>query len=357
MNHNHFEVFFIRSLPLEYLQRTLVSFFETIPPQTKDFDFTVVEERSQREETLNHILSLRSKEKDVLIIADDIIFRPGWYESLSKHYDSSDIFGFAMLFPNTTLIQDLGYDFIQVDGDLTYRGLYKNCELKNIQVPSIRQCDSICGCAMYIKKEVLEKVTSFSLDGNNRVGEIIFTQAAFEKGFNTHVLGSFLYHGGISTKQKKDPKLSSISWLYEKEKWRQNVNKHFQNVIPKEIITQKLSDSFVAKLSMAGKILIYGCGTVADFIIRQNIISDFDICSGLVEEIDNVFHEKIILDVTRLDLLDYDLILITPIGYEKAIIESHFTKKMPILINKILQITKVENKKTIILDIKNKEIN
>lgn len=324
MNYNHFEVFFIRSLPLDYLQRTLSTFFETLPPQTKDFDFTVVEERSQREETLNHILSLRSKAKDVLIIADDIVFRPGWYESLSKHYDSSDIFGFAMLFPNTTIIQDLGYDFIQVDGDLTYRGLYKNCELKNIKVPSIRQCDSICGCAMYIKKEVLEKVTSFSLDGNNRVGEIIYTQAAFEKGYKTNVLGSFLYHGGISTKQNKKIKLSSISWLYEKEKWRQNVNKHFQNAIPKEIYTQKLSDSFVVKFSKAGKVLIYGCGTVADFIIRQNIIRDFDICSGIEEEINKSFQGKKILDITKAKIENYDKIIISAIGYEKQILNTHF---------------------------------
>ena len=324
MSNNIFDVFFIRTLPISYLLKTIESFFSTLPTSIQNLDFTVVGERSQREETLNYILSIRDKNKDVFIVADDIVFRPGWYESLEEYFDKGEILGFPMLFPGKTRVQDIGYDFIEVDGELTYRGLYKNAELENVQVPAYRYCDSICGCAMYIKKEVLDKVLSFSLDGNNRIGEMIFTHQASEFGFKTCVLNSFLYHGGISTKQNKNIKLASISWIYEKEKWKQNVKKYFKNVIPQESFTQVVSETLANELSSAKKVLIYGCGTVADFIIRQKLIRKFDICSGLPEEINRNFLDHTICDIGTIDKFSYDKILISAIGYEKEINEKYF---------------------------------
>lgn len=325
MNTNIFQVFFIKSLPVANLLKTVESFFSTLPNNTQDIDFSVVSERNQHEETLNYILSIRDKSKDVFIVADDIIFRPGWYESYKANYYKGEILGFPMLFPNTTTIQDVGYDFIKIDGELTYRGLHKNVELENVQFPTCRQCDSICGCAMYIKKEVFEKVPMFSLDGNNRIGELIFTNQANELGFKTYVLDSFLFHGGISTKQNKNVKFSSISWLYEKEKWDQNVEKYFRNVIPKESFNQIISNSLKEELKTAKKVLVYGCGTVADFVIKKNILKDFDVCSGLKEEIDKNFRGKTIYDVETIDKDLYDKILITPIGYENEIEKKYFS--------------------------------
>ncbi len=325
MNTNIFEVFFIKSLPISNLLKTIESFFSTLPNNAQDIDFSVVSERNQREETLNYILSIRDKNKDVFIVADDIVFRSGWYESYEANYTKGEILGFPMLFPETTTIQDVGYDFIKIDNELTYRGLHKNVQLDNIQAPTCRKCDSICGCAMYIKKEVFEKVPMFSLDGNNRIGEMIFTNQANELGFRTCVLDSFLYHGGISTKQNKNVNLSSISWLYEKEKWDQNVKKYFRNVVPKDSFKQILSESLKEELANARKVLVYGCGTVADFIIKENILIDFDVCSGLEEEIEKNLRGKTIYDVNKIDLLQYDRIIISAIGYEKEIVFSYFS--------------------------------
>ena len=62
-------------------------------------------------------------------------------------------------------------------------------------------------------------------------------------------------------------KLSSISWLYERSKWKENVIKYFNDVKPKKIYS-KISNQLHKELYHK-KVLIYGCGTIAYFIINE----------------------------------------------------------------------------------------
>lgn len=319
---NNLKVYFIKSLNDSYLTKCIESFQSTVPSSI-NFEIKIVEEKSQREETLNYILSINNG-TSFLVVADDIFFVKGWFESLCKNLSKGDIIGFSTFFPNSKIIQNHGYDFIEVDGKLTYQGLYKNKNLNEVKLNGSRICDSVTGCLMYVKSDVIAKVNEFPLDGNNRVGEMIFSQMARKHGFKTLVLDSFVFHEGISSKQNKNIKLSSLSWLYEKEKWEENVLKYFYEVKPTKSYIQKLSSALRDKILSSKKILYYGCGTITDFIINQKLNLNFDICSGLNEEINKKFHTHNIFDVHSLKYSDYDLILITSFGYENYIKEKYF---------------------------------
>jgi len=316
------KVYFIKSLDDSYLKRSLESFHNTVPSRS-DFEIIIVEEKNQREETLNYILSI-NEGTDFLVVADDIVFINGWFESLCKNFNKGDIIGFSTFFPDSKIIQNYGYDFIEIDGKLTYQGLFKNENFNDVILNGPRICDSVTGCLMYIKSGVLTKVNEFPLDGNNRVGEMIFSQMARKYGFETLVLDSFVFHEGISSKQNKNIKLSSLSWLYEKEKWEENVIKYFNEVKPKKSYRQLISSTLKRKLLNSNKTLIYGCGTVAHFIVTSNLLSNFDLCSGLPEEINKNFLDKKIKNVKILNFNQYDLIIISSIGYESQIISSYF---------------------------------
>ena len=69
-----------------------------------------------------------------------------------------------------------------------------------------------------LKSNVIKKNNHFPLDGNNRVGEMIYIKKAHDLGFNTIVLIIFISWRNFY-KQNKNINLSSISWLYEREKW------------------------------------------------------------------------------------------------------------------------------------------
>ena len=347
MNINSLDIYIIKSLDDTYIKKTISTFKSTIP-NSLIYNINIIKELNQREETLNCILKLVKAKKDVFIIADDVEFIDGWFECLENNYDNGDIISFSTLFPNTNIVQDYGYDFIEVNNELTYEGLYKNKRLNEVKITSPRVCDAICGCIMFIKKNVLKELNEFPLDGNNRIGEMIYSKLAKDKGFKTIVLDKFLYHGGISTKQNKNINLSSISWLYERSKWKENVVKYFNDLKPKKKYIQIISNQLYKELHNK-KVLIYGCGTIAYFIINEINTQNIKVCSGLKEEIGKNFLDMVVLDVNKIETNDYEKILITPIGYENKIIHDYF--KSIKLSKKLLILKKEINNNEIIIKI------
>ena len=169
------KVFIIKNISDEYIKKTIKSLISTTP-QSLDLKYFIFDELNQREETLNHILKSVDNESDIFIVADDVVFTNGWFESLEKNYEKGDIISFSTLFPDSNIIQDYGYDFIKIDGDLSYRGLHKNKKLDEVLIDGPRKCDAVCGCIMFLKSNVI-KNNHFPLDGNNRVGEMIEIKA------------------------------------------------------------------------------------------------------------------------------------------------------------------------------------
>ena len=123
-----------------------------------------------------------------------------------------------MLNPNGNTIQDFGYDFASFDGEIGYKGLFKNKPLKKFCRSEYRECSSVCGCAMIIKKEVFNYIDYFPF-GYNRWSELLFCHQAKKYGFKTIVINSDLINFSKSTKNKNNVNLSSISWTIEEKLW------------------------------------------------------------------------------------------------------------------------------------------
>lgn len=317
-----FEIFVIKTLPNEYIGR-LSKNLDSEKSLHGDFpSYRVVDELSTREKTLNKIISLRDKNKDMLVIADDIVFVDGWLESLKRNYCNGDIIGFSMIDAKTGLLQDFGYDFVKVDGELSYRGKYKGDNIASLNLPDYRECDAVTGCAMFIKSHVFEVVPEFPLEGANRWGELIFSHLAAQNQLKTIVLSSHLQHYAISTKQKDSIKSSSLSWIIERDQWSNLRSKFLCKAIPKNSFSSFLDPALRSSISRVKKGLIYGCGVNADFILKKLDSTKWDVCSGLSEEIGQNFSELKVLDIHQIDLDSYEMVLITPIGYDDVILKS-----------------------------------
>jgi len=325
------ELFFIKTLPDVYLERTLETLKLTDVNEFFVKDYTIVEELDTREQTLNKIIEIRDNAKDTLIIADDILFRDGWFEALEKSYQNGDVIGFSMIDAKKGTLQDFGYDFIKKDGKLSYQGLYKHEPLDSVKLPTYRCCDSVTGCAMLVKSAVFDIVTGFPQEGANRWGEMIFSHLAAKQGMKTIVLSAHLEHYGISTKQKDTVAESSLSWLVERELWDYAVEMYLKDVSPVKTVVTSIDKQLKNKIEESNNILIYGCGVNADRIISILDIKKYTICSGLPEEIGKLFHGECVMDIDLVNFELFDYILITPIGYDDVILpkfDTYKTKKI-----------------------------
>ena len=317
----NFQIFVIKTLPDEYIDRVSMSLDEC-KSQCENFPaHQVVNECSTREETLNKIILLRDKNSDLLVVADDIVFLDGWFDSLKRNYQNGDIIGFSMIDAKSGMLQDFGYDFVEIDGDLTYRGNYKGDDPAPLELPDYRQCNAVTGCAMFIKSHVFEAVSNFPLEGANRWGELIFSHLAAKNNLKTIVISSHLKHYAISTKQKASIKSSSLSWMIERDQWTSLRLKFLEDVKPVSTFFSVLDPALSLNIKEVNKGLIYGCGVNADFILKNLDLTNWDVCSGLTEEIGQVFNGQEILDIQELCLNAYELVLITPIGYDEDILK------------------------------------
>lgn len=311
------QFFMIRALPEPNAQECLNSFCEST-----DFNYSdvkIIDEMEMRENTLNYILKVREKDRDLFVFVDDIRFKHGWWRALNDATGDGHIVGFSMTDAKTGLLQDFGYDFITIDHQVTYRGLHKHCTPESLDLPSHRECSSVCGCAMWINKNVFDYVSEFPLDGQNRWGEMLFSVKAKEHGFKTVVVSSHLDHYGTSTKMKADAKLSSLSWLIERDLWSRVASVHLNEVEFMENIKRMVSRRLLELIDNSNRVVIYGSGTIADFIGKSLPKESLHVVAGLAEEVGQKFLGVSIQDVRDFEFRTNDLLLVTPIGYRDNI--------------------------------------
>ena len=327
----------------EQLDRCLNSLKNSVE---QELDINILKEKEFREVTLNEAIK-QNPDRDLFIVGDDIIFTKGWLECLEKNKDKGDILGFPMLYPNTNIIQDNGYDFIKIDDKISIEAKNRGKNKKDV-VLSCRECDSVCGCALFIKKEVFEKIPEFSLDGQNRWGEIIFCAMAKQNRFKVVVLNHYLYHAGKSTKVNKNIKYRSISYHYEKDGWNKVVEKYMPDKIIKYKYATILSKKTLNTLEK-GNILIYGIGTVSERIIKGIQNKNVWFCTGLSEEEGLVFNNKKTKYFKNLNFKKYDKIILSPLYIADEIYQT--IKPMLTEKNQVYYINKKTEGKRIIYDI------
>ena len=344
---NNIEIYIINAIGNSNTDECLNSLKETCI-NFNEISIKIISEKETRENTLNWIIEDRIKNKDCLICANDIRFMDGWWEDLKRNLSNGDIIGFTMLDYYTNLIQDNGYEFVRIDENITYKGNYKNYNLEDIKLEEFRECEIICGCAMFIKKRVFENIEVLPKESMNRWGEIILCIKARERGFKVIVLSSTLLHKAISTKLTNKYSLSSPSWLIEKSLWNIVIEKHLSTLDIKNNIKRHLSDKLKTTLKNKKNILIYGCGTISHFICSKiSLKLNYEISSGLKEEIGLNFFGKKIKDIKKTNLDNFDMVIITPIGYRNEL-EIYFKDLNK---SKVFWIKEIEEKNKLIYSV------
>lgn len=310
----------INSGQKDLLQKCVGSLIDTV--EAIEFDIHIIKEKEYREVTLNTIFK-RYGYEDLLIFGDDIIFAEGWLEFLMTNRDKGDIIGFSMLYPGTNKVQDTGYDLVSIDNEVSLKPQNRGKKVDNIEKFILRECDSLNGCALYIKKSVIDEIPAVSLEGMNRWGEFLYINEAKKKGFKIVVLGHYLYHYGKSTKVNPDKLLSSESYLLEKNIWKSIVDKYIDKYQIKINIKKVLSDELKNIILSTKRILFYGAGTVSEFIyekLHSKIdLKSVDFCSGLQEEEGKDFYNKKIIFYENIQFKNYDIVIITVFQKEREI--------------------------------------
>lgn len=305
----------VNALGNRTVDRCLKSLYGTIEQTECSFDLYVLRELEFREETLNRALGIVPPGEDILFVGDDIVFRSGWFEALKKGREHYDIVGMSMVYPDSDIIQDRGYDLVQDTHRVYLEPRDRGKLLRDVKPFESRQVDAVCGCFLYVSSKVLHEVRSFSEKGRNRWGEFVYICEARKMGFRAGVMGAYLEHGGISTKSNKNIELRSKSYHYEKEIWRDIVRTYVQSDWVQQKREYSVDKSLISNLEKTpGRVLVYGVGIIAEEIMRSlnNESIDIEFCSGLEEEEGMVFWGKKVLKAKASDYDRFDWIIVTP---------------------------------------------
>jgi len=280
------------------------------------YNLKIFPEMGSRESTLNSIL-VELPEKDLVLVADDILFTKGWDEVLTAHWKSDRILGFSMLYPGSETIQDRGYRLVSIDGIVSSEAVDRGLKASAVEPFDYEARATVTGCFQAIPSAVSKVLNQFPLEGQNRLGELLYHSLALREGFEVGVLGHFLEHHGKSTKQNPDIKLRSESYLLEKELWA-GVTKDFDlSELASVQIHREIDQDLINWFNTPG--LIYGAGTIAEFLGSKVDLNSYILCSGLAEENGMELLGKKVTYKDNVDWATISRILITVEGKEDVI--------------------------------------
>jgi hypothetical protein len=283
------------------------------------YEVRIFHEENSREATLNTILAELSG-RDLIVVADDIVFTEGWDRAMQGHWDENRVLGFSMLYPGSKTIQDRGYRLISFEGEVSTEAIDRGQFFDSVEDFDYKPRTAITGCFQAIPGTVSKIINKFPLDGANRWGELLFQVTVARRGFEVGVLGHFLEHHGKSTKQNKDIDLRSESYLIEKQSWSYLVAKYRLDDFSSSDIKRQIDHRLRAFLQET--CLLYGAGTTAEYLGGQCGFESHQICSGLHEEKGREFLGKKIDYLNDIDWEAVNRILITVEGKQKEIAKS-----------------------------------
>lgn len=268
----------IESHQSQYIHNCLESLrLNTLTP----FYLRIFQEGDSREITLNKILADMSG-KDIVVVADDIIFTKGWDQALLAHWTENRILGFSMAYPGGEIIQDRGYRLISIDGDVRTEAIDRGLRVESVEPFEYEARTSMTGCFQAIPAAVAKDLNKFPLEGSNRLGELLYHSLAIRRGIEVGVVGHLLEHHALSTKNNPNRRLSSESYLYEKGIWQRVVHTFHLGGLASAWVTRKVDQDLYTWLSAPA--LIYGAGTITEFLASKTDMSTHILCSGLPEE-------------------------------------------------------------------------
>jgi len=287
---------------------------ESLRLNTKEsYELMIFPELGSREDTLNKILA-QLPGRDLVIVADDILSTKGWDKSLIANWKSNRILGFSMLYPGTNTIQDRGYRLVSTDGVISTEAIDRGLKVNDVEFFDCKGCLAVTGCFQAIPSAVSKVINKFPLEGCNRLGEFLYQILAIRNGFEVGVLGHFLEHHGKSTKQNPDIELRSESYLLEKKLWTEVAKDFNLSELVSVEIHRKIDQNLVDWFNSPG--VIYGAGTITEFLGSKLDFSQHTLCSGLLEENGLEFLGKKVIYKDFVDWKNVNKIIITVEGKE-----------------------------------------
>ena len=278
----------------------------------------VFKEENTREQTLNTVLN-DLPNQDLIIAADDIVFTSDWDKNLLNHWNENRILGFSMLYPKSKIIQNRGYRIISIDDVIASEALDNGLDKDEVNPFSMRQCQSITGCFQAIPSKIINAIPKFPLEGRNRLGELLYHSLAIRKGFEVVVLGHFMEHYAVSTKKNPNQKLRSESYLSEKSIWKDATEQFKLNDFAEVKIQREIDQELIDWLN--DPCVMYGAGTITEFISANVSFEAHTLCSGLKEEDGKELNGKLIKYKDDIEWLNCQKLLITVQGKEKMILK------------------------------------
>lgn len=283
-----------------------------------NYTLEVFKEEETREKTLNTILNVLPN-RDLIIASDDIVFTRGWDKALNEHWNSNRIIGFSMVYPNTNVIQNRGYNLVMIEDDVASEALDKGLSKADVDNFDYRHCQTMTGCFQAIPSKIVTAIPEFPLEGRNRLGELLYHSLAIRKGFEVGVLGHFLEHHATSTKNNPNQNLATESYLREKSIWRDAAIQFKLNELVEKKLSREIDENLINWLKKPG--VIYGAGTITEYIGSKFSLESHTICSGLKEEDGLTICDQEIRFKGDVNWSDFERVLITVEGRVKIISE------------------------------------
>lgn len=305
--------YLIKSNDAKYFEKSKASFEATTPKNT---NLNVIQELQTREKTLNHIIELNG-EKDMACFADDIILTPGWYEILLENLKGITSFGFSIKHPETEKPLNFGFDLVSEQNEI--KTLARSSWIQDPNFPNgINNCSTFTGCFFSLTKKSLMLVNEVPLEGQNRLGELLYHVLLKKEGGNIFVSKHLIGHYSISTKTSTKEVTNSQSYIDEKIIWDDAQRKfNLSNFVTRniDVVFSDLPKNFPQE------IVLWGAGSVAKKLIRQYGLNIPYFISGLEEENGRIYFEKKIYFYKSLKIKKIKSILITIENLELQVLE------------------------------------
>ena len=304
--------YLIKSNEATYFENSKGSFYATAP---NNADLTVIEELETREETLNYIFELNG-DRDMVCFADDIILTEGWFEIVIENLVGLTSLGFSMKHPDTDKPLNFGFDLVSEQGDI--KTLARSSWVEGVPTrEGIAECASFTGCFFSLTKECLRLLREVPLEGQNRLGELLYHVLLARGGGKILVSRHLIGHYSVSTKVSTRKFANSQSYSDEKIIW--DVAKKKFNL--GDAVTINLDVSFSdLPLNFPPEIIVWGAGSVAKKLIRQYGLDVPFFVSGLIEEDGREFQEKEIYFYKSLKVKRIESLLITIENLELSVL-------------------------------------
>jgi len=304
--------YLIKSKGERYFKESKRSFYCTVPT---GIDLSIVEEMSTREETLNSIFSINNKQ-NMVCFSDDVILTSGWYQIIVKNLFGYRALGFSMENPITGKVSNYGYDIVNDDGDI--KTMARTAWLEDIHYePDFSRCASFTGCFFSLSSKCFDLVPNVPLEGQNRLGELLYHVSLSRAGGSVLVSPHALGHYSVSTKGHTGDIINSQSFQDEQFIWHDAIKKFNLH----SSVSRTLGSSFSKPPPFfTDGLVVWGAGSIASKVIIEYSLDVSYFISGLIEEDGKDFMDRKVIFYQSLGYKNISNILITIENLEHSVL-------------------------------------